>query len=176
MSHFNFAKWEQMRQRRENLAAAMHNASDAWHDAKYTFDRSFGVFQSDFQNKSGLDKTGPHLFDVIRGDARSSLADLDKFILQLQVDWPAASKRLNVPENFIGKPHVISVYKLLRDTTRLFEASEQSADEWRNYSKCFNVLDEFAAKFNMHDKTRNDPMFVKPDPSYSREHFFPEGN
>lgn len=146
---FNRAKWERIQERRSALQAARERTSNEWHEARETFQRTFGIFQHDFSNTGHVDKSHLHLFDVIRNDGKLTLLELDEHLSTMTTDWPQAAARLNVPAAFVGKDRIKKLYSQLRESKKLQESSERASEAANRFGTSFNVLNEFSSKFNL---------------------------
>lgn len=152
MKKFNIEKWEAMQRRKAEMSHVYRMASDDFEHEQREYIRKYQHFAGSYRECDTA-------LAVIERDAKTlSSSEIADKIQRIVNDWPALCEEFNVTEGFTGKHILTGLYKQMRERQKTREAKEQAAEAQGNYIRCFNALDEFAAKHGKGDKTGYAPM------------------
>ncbi len=148
---FNRKKWEEIQRRK----AERHEAYRAWAEkldhARLVYGRKMAMFAGNFHDCK-------QAISVIEQDSKTLIADeIDAKIERMVHDWPGECEELNLSAGFLGKSHLLEVYKAMLEQKKLNEARDLAAAAQQSFVASFNVLNEFAAQHGFADQSRFDP-------------------
>lgn len=152
MKKFNVEKWENIERRKAELSHVCRMASDDFEHEYLEYGRKYQYFASSYRDCSTA-------LAIIANDAKTlSSSEIAEKIQRMLNDWKTLCEEFNVTEGFIGKHALTNLYKQMREKRKAFEAKEQAAEAQSNYIRCFNSLEELAAKFGKGDQATYAPV------------------
>jgi len=165
MKVFNHSKWAAIQRHREDRFQVLRNLSAERNEASANFGKAFGQVQS-FQSAYSLRK----VCEIVERDDRTlSVNQVEAKLKCLANEWPTLRGEFGLKEGTVSKDALVNLYRLMREKKRLQADYEKASEGCKSFGACFNVLNEFAAKYGKD----NDTVFnAAPDTGYNVSDFY----